>query len=102
MKDIAVTLPGDVAPRLRVRAAEDERSVSRWLAERNPIEGMRRREDEYEIEIERISSGKSRKMEWGDGHKLIGDELHDRAGAVVVDTGARQPIVYGYYSARSS
>ena len=39
MKNVTITLPEDVAAWLRVRAAEDGRSVSRWLAEL--LDGMR-------------------------------------------------------------
>ncbi len=49
MKNVTVTLPEDVARWLRIRAAEDDRSVSKWLADL--IEAMRRREDEYEIVV---------------------------------------------------
>ena len=41
MKNVTITLAEDVALWLRVRAAEQNRSVSRWLAEL--IEGMRTR-----------------------------------------------------------
>lgn len=33
MKNITITLPEDVARWLRVKAAEDQRSVSRWISE---------------------------------------------------------------------
>lgn len=33
MKNITITLPEDVARWLRVKAAEDQRSVSRWIGE---------------------------------------------------------------------
>ena len=47
MKNVTITLPEDVARWLRVKAAEDDRSVSRWIAEL--LERMRRQEDEYEV-----------------------------------------------------
>ena len=47
MKNITIALPEDLARWVRVRAAENERSVSRWLADL--LEGMRRRDDEYAI-----------------------------------------------------
>lgn len=78
MKNVTVTLPEDVALWLRVRAAEDGRSVSKWLADL--LEGMRRQEDEYEVAMERFLARKPRKMEWVDGRKPTRDELHDRAG----------------------
>ena len=80
MKNITVTLPKDVARWLRVRAAQDERSVSRWLAEL--IERMRRQEDEYDVAMERFlaRAREPRKLEWVDGRKPTREELHDRAG----------------------
>ena len=80
MKNVTVTLADDVALWLRVRAAEQNRSVSRWLAEL--IEGMRRREDKYEIAMERFlaRARKPRKLEWVDGRRPTRDELHDRPG----------------------
>ena len=78
MKNITVTLPEHVALWLRVRAAENGRSVSKWLAEL--LEGMRRGEDEYDIAMERFLARKPRKLIWVDGRKPTRDELHDRAG----------------------
>ena len=46
MKNITITLSEDSYRWLQIRAAENDRSASRWLAEL--IEGMRRYEDEYE------------------------------------------------------
>ncbi len=40
MKNVTITLPDDLARWLRVRAAEDDRSVSRWIADLPA--GMRR------------------------------------------------------------
>ena len=51
MKNITVTRSEDVARWLRIRAAENENSVSRWLADQ--LEGMKRRDDEYGIAIRR-------------------------------------------------
>lgn len=42
MKNVTVTLPDELAGWLRVRATEDDRSVSRWVADL--LAGMRRRE----------------------------------------------------------
>ena len=78
MKNVTVTLPEDVAAWLRVRAAENGRSVSRWLAEL--LEGMRRGEDEYDLATERYLARKPRKFVWVDGRKPTRDELHDRSG----------------------
>ena len=78
MKNVTVTLPEDVARWLRVRAAESERSVSKWLADL--LQSMKRREDEYEVAMERFLARRPWKMEWVDGRKPTRDELHHRAG----------------------
>ena len=78
MKNVTVTLSEDVAAWLRVRAAEDGRSMSRWLAEL--LEGMRSGEAEYDLAMERYLARKPRKLGWIDGRKPKRDELHDRSG----------------------
>lgn len=78
MKSSTITLPGDLARWLRVRAAENERSVSRWVAEL--IDRRRRPEDAYEVAMQRALSVEPCKMEWVDGRKPTRQELHDRAG----------------------
>ena len=78
MKNVTITLPEDLARWLRVRAAENERSVSRWVAEL--LAGMRRQEDDYEVAMKQALAVKPRKMEWVDGRKPTREELHDRAG----------------------
>lgn len=78
MKNITVTMPEDLAAWLRVRAAENGRSVSRWLSDL--LEGMRRGEEEYELAMERYLARKPRKLEWIDGHKPSREQLHDRSG----------------------
>ena len=78
MKNVTVTLPEEVAAWLRVRAAEDGRSVSRWLAEL--LEGMRRGEDEYDLAMERLLARKPRRLNWVDGRRPTREELHDGTG----------------------
>ena len=80
MKNVTVTLPEETALWLRVRAAEQDRSVSRWLAEM--LEGMRRHEDDYEVAMERFlaRAREPRMLEWADGRRPTREELHDRAG----------------------
>ena len=78
MKNITITLPEDVAGWLRVRAAENGRSVSRWLAEL--LEDMRQGEDEYDLAMERYLARKPRIHRWTADTKPTRDELHDRAG----------------------
>ena len=76
MKNVTITLPEDLARWLRVRAAENNRSVSRWVAEL--LAGMRRQEDEYEVAMKQALAVKPSKMEWVDGRKPTREELHDR------------------------
>lgn len=77
-KNVTVSLPDDTALWLRVQAAKANRSVSSWLAEM--IEGERRREDDYEIAMERALSRKPRRLEWVDDRRPTRDELHGRSG----------------------
>ena len=80
VRNVTITLPEDVARWLRVKAAQNESSVSRWIAEL--LEGIQRQEDEYEIAMERFlaRAREPRKIEWVDGRKPTREELHDRAG----------------------
>lgn len=78
MKNVTVTLPEEVAAWLRVRAAEDGRSVSRWLAEL--LEGIRRGEIEYDLAMERLLARKPRRLNWVDGRWPTREESHDRTG----------------------
>ena len=73
MKNITITLPDEVARWLRVKAAENERSVSKWLTEL--LEGMQRQEDGYEVAMKRFLARKPWKMEWVDGRKPTREEL---------------------------
>ena len=78
MKNITIALQEDLARWLRVKAAEDDRSVSKWLAEL--LEGMRLKEDAYETAMKRYLEMKPRKLDWLDGRKPTREELHDRPG----------------------
>ena len=78
MKNITITLPEDLARWVRIRAAENERSVSRWMADL--LEGLRRRDDEYAIAMKHFLAVEPRTMEWIDGRRPSREELHDRAG----------------------
>ena len=78
MKNITITLPEDILRWLRVKAAENERSVSKWLAEL--LEKMQRQEDEYEIAMKRYLAMKPRKINWRDGRRPTREELYDRPG----------------------
>ena len=78
MKNVTITLPEDLARWLRVKAAEDDRSVSRWIAEL--LERMRCREDDYQVAMKRYLAMKPRKIEWPEGRKPTREELYDRPG----------------------
>ncbi len=78
MRNVTIVLPEDLALWLRVQAAEADRSVSRWIAER--LERMRREQDEYEVAMTRYLAMKPRRMEWSGGRRPTREELHDRAG----------------------
>ena len=77
MKNITITLPEDVARWLRVKAAEDERSVSRWICEL--LERTRRREDDYDIAMKRYLARKPRKINWPDGRRPTREQLYGRS-----------------------
>lgn len=77
VKNITITLPEDLARWLRVRAATDDRSVSRWI--RELLERKRHREDDYEIAMKRYLARKPCKMEWPDGRRPSRDELYVRS-----------------------
>ena len=78
MKNVTVTLPEDLARWLRIKAAENDRSVSRWLAEL--LERMRRQEDQYEAAMKRYLAMKPRKIDWPQGCRPNREELYDRPG----------------------
>ena len=77
MKNITITVPEDLALWLRVRAAKQNLSMSRWLA--GVLADMRRREDAYEVSMKRFLARKPRHLEWIGGRKPSREELHDRA-----------------------
>ena len=78
MKNVTITLPEDTARWLRIKAAEDDRSVSRWIGEL--LERMRRQQDEYEVAMQRYLAMKPRKIEWPGGRRPTREELYDRPG----------------------
>ena len=77
MKKITIALPEDLLRWLRARAAEDDRSVSRWLAEL--LEGMRVHEDGYDVAMRSYLETKRRKLDWPGGRRPTREELHDRS-----------------------
>ena len=76
MKNITIALPDECARWVRVRAAQEDRSVSRWLAEL--LDGMRRREDDYEVAMERLLAIKPQKLNWIEGRRPTREEIYDR------------------------
>ena len=76
MKNVTITLPENVAKWLRIKAAENDRSVSKWLAEL--IEGIQRQEDEYDVAMKRYLAMEPRTINWPDGRRPTRDELYDR------------------------
>ena len=78
MKRVTITLPDDLARWLRVRAAEDDRSMSGWVADL--LTGRRRGEDAYETAMTQALAIKPWEMEWVNGRRPTREELHDRAG----------------------
>ena len=78
MKNVTITLPEDLARWLRVKAAKEDRSVSRWLAEL--LGRMRRNEDRYEVAMRSYLAMKPRKLDWPAGRRPTREELHDRPG----------------------
>ena len=77
MKNVTVTLPEETALWVRERAAEQNRSVSSWLADL--VEQIRRREDAYEVAMASALARRPRRMEWADERRPTREELHDRA-----------------------
>ena len=76
MKNVTITLPDDLARWLRVRAAEDDRSVSRWVADL--LARMRYREDKYDVAMKRYLAMKPVKIDWPDDRRPMRAELYDR------------------------
>lgn len=76
MRNMTITLTEELALWLRERAAEQDRSVSSWLAQL--IEGIKLQEDDYQSAMERALAIKPRPAEWIEGHRPAREELHDR------------------------
>ena len=76
MRNLTITLPDDLAGWLRIKAAEDDRSVSRWLAEL--LERTRRQEEQYEAAMKRYLAMKPRKLDWPNDRRQTREELYGR------------------------
>lgn len=78
MKNVTIALPEDLARWLRIKAAKDNLSVSRWLAEL--LEGMCRQEDQYEAAMKRYLATKPHTIDWPNDRRRTREELYDRPG----------------------
>ena len=78
MKNVRITVSDDLARWLRLKAEEDDRNVSRWIAEL--LERMRRREEDYQEAMKSYLAMKPREIDWPDGRKPTRQELYDRPG----------------------
>ena len=76
MRNVTITLPEDVARWLRVRAAEDDLSVSGWIA--GLLGRMRREEDEYELAMRCALAREPATLVWPEGRRPTREELYDR------------------------
>lgn len=77
MKNVTIALPEELARWLRVKAAEDDRSVSRWVAEL--LQRMRRSEEKYELAMRQSLAVKPRRIEWPESRIPTREELYDRS-----------------------
>ena len=78
MKNVTVSLPEDAALWVRVRAAEQNQSVSSYLA--SLIRELQRREDSYRFAMERYLRQAPRTLKQAGGSYPTREELHDRPG----------------------
>jgi plasmid stability protein len=78
VKNITVTLPEEDAHWVRVRAAENGRSVSRWLADL--LQAMKRQEDGYAVAMERALAVEPALLNESGKPYPSRDSLHDRDG----------------------
>ena len=78
MKNVTVTLPEKSALWVRIRAAEQNKSVSRWLGEL--IAERRCEEKSYRIAMERYLSTPPQNLKRSDDRYPSREALHDRTG----------------------
>ena len=78
MKKVTITLPEDLARWLRIKAAKDDLSVSRWLAEL--LERMRCQEDRYESAMKQYLAMKPSRIDWPNDRRPTREELYNRRG----------------------
>ena len=87
MKKVTITLPDDLARWLQVRGAEDDRSVSRWIADL--LAGMHCGEDTYDVAMKRYLAMRPYRIDWPDGRRPTREELYDRPRLSLSTTSAR-------------
>ena len=78
MKNVTITLEEDVARWARVRAAEEDTSVSRMVGDL--LRRMMEQERSYEIARERFLSVEPTPLKSADSNYPTREELHDRDG----------------------
>jgi hypothetical protein len=78
LKNITITLDGETAAKARVRAAERNMSLSRYISE--ALRKDLRYSEEYRQAMQRFLSQKPVKLKRAGGAYLARDEVHDRSG----------------------
>lgn len=78
MKNVTVTLTEETALWIRVRAAEQNQSVSSWLGDL--VEERRRQEDSYRTAMERFLSTPPSALKGSGDRYPAREALHDRSG----------------------
>ena len=77
MKNVIITLPEELARWLCIKAAKDNRSVSRWLA--GLLERMQLQENQYEAAMKQYLEMKPCRIDWPNGRRPTREELYDRS-----------------------
>jgi len=91
MKNITITLDEETARRVRVRAAEQDMSVSRYVGEL--VQRDLRHSREYEEAMQRyLSRGPFKELTGSPQRYPTRDEVHDRAALRSQEEKSRDPI----------
>ena len=77
MRDVTISLPDDLARWVREKAAEDDRSVSQWIAD--CLARLRQQEEQYDAVMRRSLSRRPSDVGWREGRKPTREELYDPA-----------------------
>ena len=78
MKNITITVDEQIAAWLRIYAAKQGKSVSRFVGEL--LEGHMRETQEYSAARRRFLASEPFTFQFVDGRRPTREELHDRAG----------------------